>query len=61
MIKRPDKSNPQMSQTPVWSAAELRRVARVYELLIKVDQRKKVMKEQEDNERSKEPKTNSPV
>ena len=45
----------QTSQTPpAWSAAELRRVTRIYELLIKVDQRKKVMKEQEDNEQTKE-------
>jgi hypothetical protein len=57
MIQRSDESNPQMSQTPAWSAAELRRVARIYELLIKVDQRKKVMKEQEDNEQTKEPET----
>jgi hypothetical protein len=47
----------QPSQTPAWSAAELRRVTRLMELLIKVDQRKKVMKEQEDNEQTKESKT----
>jgi hypothetical protein len=50
MIQRPEQSNPQVSQQPAWSAAELRRVARVFELLIKVDQRKKVMKEQVSNE-----------
>jgi hypothetical protein len=57
VIQRSNESNSQTSQTPVWSAAELRRVARIYELLIKVDQRKKVMKEQEDNEQTKEPET----
>lgn len=47
MDKQPDSNAKKMSQTKLWSDAELRRVARVFELLIKIDKR---MKKRQDNE-----------
>lgn len=45
-------NNPQPSQTQLWSDAELRRVSRVFEVLINVDKRTK-------NRKRNEPKRNT--
>jgi hypothetical protein len=41
MVRRPRSDEPDKNQQPLWSDAELRRMARLLEILIKVDQRKK--------------------
>lgn len=42
MDKQPNNDNPPLaSQTKLWSDAELRRVSRVFELLIRIDKRVK--------------------
>lgn len=41
MDKQPPTNKPQASQAKPWSDAELRRVARVFELLIRIDKRQK--------------------
>jgi len=46
MAQQPSSNEPDENQQPLWSDAELRRMARVLEILIKVDQRKK--KEQQN-------------
>ncbi|HZM64067.1 MAG TPA: hypothetical protein VFB59_02950 [Candidatus Saccharimonadales bacterium] len=45
MEQRRGNDKEQKSQTHVWSDAELRRMSRVFELLIKIDQRKKKAKQ----------------
>jgi hypothetical protein len=50
MDKQPDNNAKQMSQTKLWSDAELRRVTRVFDLLIRVDKR---LKEGKGNEKAK--------
>jgi hypothetical protein len=41
MDKQPPSKTTEASQAKPWSDAELRRVARVFELLIRIDKRKK--------------------
>ena len=41
MAQQPSSNEPEKKQQSLWSDAELRRMARVLEILIKVDQRKK--------------------
>jgi len=41
MDKQPPSKTTNANQAKPWSDAELRRVARVFELLIRIDQRKK--------------------
>lgn len=56
MDKQPPNKVTNASQTKPWSDAELRRVARVFELLIRIDKRKKG----QVNERPR-PNTNAPA
>ncbi|MGH7156535.1 MAG: hypothetical protein ACREGG_00230 [Candidatus Saccharimonadales bacterium] len=46
MPQQPSSNEPDKNQQLLWSDADLRRMARVLEILIKVDQRKK--KEQQN-------------
>ncbi|HEY1644892.1 MAG TPA: hypothetical protein VGF75_00715 [Candidatus Saccharimonadales bacterium] len=41
MAQHPSSNEPIGNQQPLWSDADLRRVSRVLEILIRVDQRKK--------------------
>lgn|GEM_PF-1562613 len=55
MNKQPKSPNqPQDSQASPWSDAELRRVSRVFELLIRVDKRLKKGKSYEEAETEQE-------
>jgi hypothetical protein len=58
MEKQPNNDNQLLtSQAKLWSDAELRRVARAFELLIRIDKR---LKKGQDNERQdRKPKTTS--
>ncbi len=40
-MDKPPTNKPQVNQAKHWSDAELRRVARVFELLIRIDKRQK--------------------
>jgi hypothetical protein len=51
----PDNNTTQPSQTPHWSDAELRRVSRVFELLIRIDKRiKKGQVNESDSNKSEQ-------
>ena len=56
MITQPsDNDTAQTSQTPHWTDAELRRVSRVFELLIRIDKRiKKGQVNENDNTKSEQ-------
>jgi hypothetical protein len=52
MIKQPHDSNSlQDSQPKAWTNAELKRVARVFELLINIDKRQKNKRGNEDEDK----------